>query len=187
MFARNAIRACCLAAAPFVVSAACAGEPHVEVTHDAALDATRIHASMTMAAPPAAVYSIISECERAPAFVPKLASCRITRRDPGGRWDVRITEFHPIPFITIHARTRNSYEPDKRVTFHLLGGDMRVSEGEWRLTPRDNGRETLVEYDAAFALNFAAPRFLIDRTAAADFPTLLRNVERESLARTGQR
>ena len=112
---------------------------------------------------------------------------RITRRDPGGRWDVRITEFHPIPFITIHARTRNSYEPDKRVTFHLLGGDMRVSEGEWRLTPRDNGRETLVEYDAAFALNFAAPRFLIDRTAAADFPTLLRHVERESLARTGQR
>ncbi|MDI3471236.1 MAG: hypothetical protein OJF62_003299 [Pseudolabrys sp.] len=173
----------CLAAASLLAGAAAmAEEPQVSVTHDAARDATQVHASMTMPAPPMAVFAVLSECERAVTIVPNLVSCHVVQRDPAGHWDIRATEFKLMLLVTIHAQTRNTYEPGKRIAFRLVGGDMRISEGEWRLTPAPNGG-THVDYRATFAINIPAPRFMIDQAAKDDIPTLMRNVERASSAR----
>jgi ribosome-associated toxin RatA of RatAB toxin-antitoxin module len=167
--------------------AAAQSEPSLRIEHDEARDAMAVHASIDIAASPQIVFGVITDCNRAPKFVPNLESCRILQRDPKGRWEVRETILNVMMLPRIRAVSRSEIEPPKRFAFHKVEGDMRISEGAWRLEPLDKGKATRVHYDALFALDYPVPRFLVESAAHRDFPTLLKGVERESLEDAAKR
>jgi uncharacterized membrane protein len=162
-------------------------EPALTITHDDVRDAMVIDASIEIAAPPASVWKVIADCDRAPKYVPNMESCRIVQRDPGGRWQIRETVLNVTLLPRIRSRSRVELEPARRMSFKSAGGDMRIADGSWRLEPLAKGKATRLHYHSLLALNFFVPQFLLNQAAARDFPTLMKNIERESLADAGER
>jgi uncharacterized protein YndB with AHSA1/START domain len=110
------------------------------------------HASVDIHAPPARVWSVLSDCARAHRFMRDLISCRVLHRGSG--WEVRE---HRIHGWLLHPVMRNvlriSLTPNRRLGFHRISGDWARSEGAWTLTPIDNGRGTHVTYNIAAAID----------------------------------
>jgi uncharacterized membrane protein len=164
---------------------ALAGEPVVNVDTDEAMSAAHVRASIDIAAPPQTVWSVITDCARAPHIIPNLESCHIVKHDPAGRWDIRehiINWAALMPKIRTVVRT--NYEIGKRMLFKRVDGDMRVSQGEWKLEP--NARGTRLSYNALVAPNFPVPEFMIEHAVHEDMPNVLRAIERASEADAGK-
>ena len=96
-----------------------------------------------------AIWPIMTNCDRAPSFVPNLISCRILEQDPKGYWDVREQISSPAFFLP-NFRTvfRSNYELNRRIYFSRVAGDLESSEGQWLLVPINEGRATRVLYSA---------------------------------------
>ena len=167
---------------------AMAGEPSVNVETDQNTSAAHVRASIDIAAPPLTVWSVITDCARAPHIIPNLESCHIVKHDPAGRWDIRE---HVITWAAImpklHTVVRTSYDVGRRMFFKRVAGDMRVSQGEWRLDPLANAHATRLSYNALVAPNFPVPEFIVEHTVHQDLPNLLRAIERASEADAAKR
>jgi uncharacterized membrane protein len=177
----------CLFAAAAILAAgtlrAAASEPVVHVEPDEKANAAHVRASIDISAPPLTVWAVITDCARQPQIVPNLESCRIVKHDPGGHWDIRE---HVINWAALLPKlrtvVRTSYEIGHRMLFKRVDGDMRVSQGEWRVEPLGNGQATRLYYNALVAPNFPVPEFLIERAVHQDLPNLLHAIERASVA-----
>ncbi len=170
-----------------VGSVRAADDPVVHVETDETVNAARVSASIDIAAPPRVVWNVITDCARSPQFIAKLESCRILDRDPAGRWDIRE---HIINWALLMPKlrtvVRHSYEIGHRLTFKRVEGDMRISEGEWRVEPMANARTTRLFYKALVAPGFPVPDFLIEHTINTDLPDILRAIQTASLADAGK-
>lgn len=139
-------------------------------------------ASMDVNAPPATVWSILSDCAQARRFMRSLISCRIVEQGDG--WDVREHRSRGWP---LHPVMRNvshvTLDPDRRLTFRLIEGDWTRSDGEWTLTPIDGGRGTHVTYriDAAIpgGLPAGISQTLLVNNVRGTLSALRRQAERE--------
>jgi carbon monoxide dehydrogenase subunit G len=156
-------------------------EPKVSISHDQPRDAMVIHASIDIEAPPAIVWAVITDCKRAPNYVPNMESCRVVEREPHDRWQVRETVHNVMLLPRIRSVSRVEFDKDRRMSFKKAGGDMRIAEGEWRLDPLEKGKATRLRYDAVLALNMSVPNFMVENIAKRDVPALMKNIERESL------
>jgi len=160
---------------------ALAGEPIVHVETDEARSAAHVRASIDIAAPPQTVWSVITDCARAPRIIPNLESCHILKHDPAGHWDIREHVINWAALMPkIHTVVRTNYETGKRIIFKRVDGDMRVSQGEWKLEPNAHG--THLSYNALVAPNFPVPEFMIEHAVHEDMPNMLRAIERASEA-----
>jgi carbon monoxide dehydrogenase subunit G len=156
-------------------------EPKFTVSHDDARDAMVVHAAIDIEAPPSIVWNVITDCNRAPKYVPNMESCRIVEREPRGG-QIRESIHNVMLLPRIRSRSRVEFDKDRRMSFKNAGGDMRIAEGEWRLDPIDKGKATRLRYDAMLALNMSVPNFMVENIANRDVPALMKNIERESLA-----
>jgi len=174
-----------VAAAIVAASTHCAvaGQPSVHVDTDEKVNAAHVRASIDIAAPPAAVWGVITDCARQPQIVPNLESCRIVKHDPAGRWDIRE---HIINWAALMPKlrtvVRTSYDGIHRMLFKRVDGDMRISEGEWRIEPTANARASRLYYTALVAPKMPVPQFMIEHTVQNELPNLLRAIERASVA-----
>jgi uncharacterized membrane protein len=159
-----------------------AGVTHAEdseltlsTSYDNKTDATRIRGSIAIAAPPMAVWKVLNDCPRMPKIIPHLESCRVLEKDPAGHWDVTENVVNPPLLSRVRTIMRNTLEPGKRLAFKLVRGDLRVSEGEWRLEAA--GKGTMLIHDAVVAPNFFAPQFVLEQAIKTDFPNVLRAIK----------
>jgi len=167
---------------------ATAGNPVVRVDTDEKTNAAHVRASIDIAAPPPVVWAVITDCARSPHIIPNLESCRIVKHDAGGRWDIRehiINWAALLPKLRTVVRT--SYEMGHRMLFKRVDGDMRISEGEWRIEPTENAKASRLYYNALVAPNFPVPEFLVERSVHSDLPNLLHAIERASVADAAKR
>ena len=174
----------CLMALAFVTAGTLrvlAGEPTVNVDTDESLGAAHVRASIDIAAPPLTVWGVLTDCARAPHIIPNLESCHIVQHDPAGHWDIRE---HIINWAALMPKmrtvVRTSYEAGRRMLFKRVDGDMRVSQGEWRLDPLANARATRLSYNALVAPSFPVPEFMVEHAIHEDLPNLLRAIEHAS-------
>jgi hypothetical protein len=82
---------------------------------------------------------------------------------------------------SVRSVFREDFEPPNRMTFHQVGGDLKVLEGEWRLTP--HGDSTQVTYEAHVAAPFSVPGWLARLALRHDVPMALLALRREAMAR----
>ena len=138
-----------------------------------------VHASIDIAAPPAVVFRIILDCDRAARMSPGVKHCRVVSRAPDGteirEHAVKWTFFMP----TLRSTSRVTLEPDRRVGFTCIGGDIRACEGSWTLEPLDGGARTRVTYDLWATAPFAVPARLISGMMRRDVPASLKALRRE--------
>jgi carbon monoxide dehydrogenase subunit G len=161
-----------------------ASPPQVSVEYDEDASAARVSASIDISAPPQTVYALMIDCSRALRIVTGLESCRVIERSADGKWDVR-EHIISISFLLPRVRNvfRSEYDQDRRIRFRRVGGDLRVSDGEWHLQPLAGG--TRVTYGAHVALSAPVPGPLVRQAIRYDLPNTLIALRRESLE--GQR
>ena len=119
-------------------------------------DGSTARASMDVRAAPEAVWDLISDCRHARRLMEELLSCRVLEQGEG--WQVREHRvrgwlFRPV----LRNVARVELHPYSRLSFRRVAGDWTRSDGEWVLTPIDDGRGTHVEYRVAAELNTLFP------------------------------
>ncbi|MGE0063834.1 MAG: SRPBCC family protein [Xanthobacteraceae bacterium] len=176
-----ALPAAAQAPTPDEAAALAAGEPAVNVAMDSAIDAARVRAAIDIPAPPATVWSVMTDCAHMMRFVPGLESCRVVEADPQGRWDVREHKINWAWFLpNIRTVFRADYDKPKTIKFRRIGGDLKMSEGQWRLVPRDGGTRLL--YDALVAADVPVPNFVVLEAIRTDMAKVLRQLRAECAA-----
>ncbi|QUD87002.1 SRPBCC family protein [Phenylobacterium montanum] len=159
--------------------------PAVEVTADPHGASGLIRGAVDIDAPPATVWRVLVDCAGAPRLMVNLKSCRILRRDPGGRWDEReqISRGGLLPGVrtVVHA----DYEPTGRIDFHSIAGDLKLLQGEWRLQSLAGGARTRVLYESRVTASFIAPGPLVRTVLRRDMPKTLANLRDACEARAG--
>src|SRR5690606_34501384 len=156
------------------------GKPYVRVASEPG-GVGVIRAAIDIDAPPEVVWRVMVDCALAPRMVADLKSCRVLDRDPAGRWDVREHVSRNFPLPQVRSVFRSDYDPPKSVRMKKAGGEMRVLEAEWRLTPVE-GR-TLVVYENRVALPFPVPAPFARAALRRAVPKALLALRREAVAR----
>ena len=92
--------------------------------------------SVTVAQPQSRIYALINDVERYPEFVPGCTEARVEAR----------TAREVIATLTVRRgplraqfTTRNELEPERRISMRLVRGPFRMLDGEWLLTPLEDG------------------------------------------------
>ena len=150
--------------------------PIVTVEADAKGASGDIRAQVDIAAPPELVWRVLIDCAQAPRLMVGAKSCRVLRRDAGGRWDVReqISSGGLLP--SIRTVLRSDYDAPRTVYFHRIDGDLKVLEGSWRLEPLDGGLGTRVIYESRVTAPFGVPAFLARSVLRKDMPRTMNNL-----------
>ena len=160
------------------------GRPFVEVSADPDGASGVILAAIDVAAPQAAVWSVMTDCDLAPRMVPNLKSCRVLERDPQGRWDVR-EEISKMTFApSVRTVYHEDFDPPRAMAFHRTGGDLSIFDGDWKLEP--HGDQVRVTYQARVAAPFAVPGWAARLALHHDVAVALAALRREAIARAGQ-
>jgi ribosome-associated toxin RatA of RatAB toxin-antitoxin module len=156
--------------------------PEVSVDYDEDAAAARVTAAIDISAPPQIVYAVMLDCSLALKIVSGLESCRVTERSADGAWDVRE---HIISISVLLPRIRNvfrsDYQRNRSIRFRRVDGDLKLSDGEWRLQPLAGGTATRVTYRSHVALSAPVPGPLVRAAIRYDIPGMLLALRRESL------
>lgn len=137
-----------------------------------------VRARIEIAAPAAVVFRTLLDCARASRIMPGVRRCRVISTDPGGEIREHVVKWSFF-LPALHSTSRVSLEPDRRIQFTCVGGDIRACEGSWRLTPLDGGRRTQVDYDMWATAPFGLPAGLIGGMMRRDAPIALEALRRE--------
>lgn len=137
--------------------------------------------AVDIAAPPEVVWRTITDCGRAGRMAPNIRSCRITVRDPAGRWDVREMVVGSGLLPSFRTEFRSDFTPLRSIRFRCTAGDVRFCNGQWRLEPLVGGR-TRVLYENRASSPFPAPAVVARAAMRMDLTNALRALRREAEA-----
>ena len=158
------------------------GGVHAEVHPDGDGVSGVVFGAVEIAAPPAVVWRTITDCGRAGRMAPNIRSCRITLRDPAGRWDVREMVVRNGLMPSFRTEFRSEFTPPRSIRFRCTAGDIRFCDGEWRLEPLAGGR-TRVLYENRASSPFPAPAIVARAAMRMDLADALRALRREAETR----
>jgi uncharacterized protein YndB with AHSA1/START domain len=134
----------------------------------------RVRAAVRINAPPETIWSAVTDCREALAFVPGLRRCRRLDGAPDGSWqdvehEMRISWLLP----SVRYVFRAWYERPYRIDFHRISGDLKQEEGTWLLTRTPDGAGTVVEYEVYIDPGFWIPQALMKLSLRRDIPAVL--------------
>jgi ribosome-associated toxin RatA of RatAB toxin-antitoxin module len=139
-----------------------------------------IYAEAYLSADPERVWNNLTNCGKATDFVPYLISCRILSEDKKSRWDVRENISAPPLSPKVRTVIRNEFGRHE-FSYHLIGGDLKISEGTWKVMPDVRG--TRIIYSARFQPPTFAPTFLMASAMRRNMSEMFGNLERLSKGR----
>ena len=155
------------------------GGVHAEVHPDGDGVSGLVRGAVDIDAPPAVVWRTITDCGRAGRMAPSVKSCRITARDPDGRWDIREMTVRSGIMPPFRTEFRSEFTPLRSIRFRCTAGDIRTCDGEWRLESLAGGR-TRVVYENRASSPFPAPAILARAAMRLDLADALRALRREA-------
>lgn len=149
--------------------------------------AASVSATIDVAAPPSAVWAALTDCDHAARYMPKLISCKVLEKGPGGRWEIRE---HRLRGGLLKSEMRNVFRadfvPNKSLSFHRVGGDWKTSQGQWNLTALDGGNATHVTYHIEVAVNGPVPTSLVRSAVVKGMPQSMLALRREAVSRAAR-
>ena len=134
--------------------------------------------------PPANVWSVLTDFERWPEFMPLLDGTRVERRVGPRLWVEQRYRILLVPFA--HTTIYDLEPRDGRLSWSLdeaAPHDIASSCGAWALVPIAEGRETLVRYDARMSAGRAVPGFVERMLRDRSLEQLLTGLRAEVLRR----
>lgn len=118
-------------------------------------------ADSLIARPPAQVWSVLTDFERWPDFMPLIEKTQVAKRDGSRLW---IAQQFKVMFVSMgHTTIYELDSRDGRLSWQLdteAPHDIAASEGAWQLVPVADGRETLVRYTAQMRAGRGVPEFV---------------------------
>lgn len=157
------------------------GGVHAEVHPDGDGVSGLVLGAVDIDATPAVVWRTITDCGRAGRMAPSVKACRITTRDPDGRWDIREMIVRSGIMPSFRTEFRSEFTPPRSIRFRCTAGDIRTCTGEWRLEALAGGR-TRVVYENRASSPFPAPAIVARAAMRLDLADALRALRREAEA-----
>jgi uncharacterized protein YndB with AHSA1/START domain len=141
-----------------------------------------VRAVIDIPAPPERVWRTILDCRLAARMTPSVKRCAVLERSPDGRAETRehwIKRglFSPM----LRSVSRLELEPGRRIGFRCIGGDIDDCEGQWLLTPLEDGAGTRVVYENKVSAPFGLPSGMAAAAMRRDVPAALQALKRECL------
>ena len=142
----------------------------------------RIRAAVLVEAPPQSIWTVLSDCESAPAYLDNVQSCELVETLDGGQAQVfrqraKLRWFMP----SFEHEFRLDYEPYDRMRVTRVSGPFEQLDGVWWLVPDTAGR-TRVIYRLDIEPGPLIPRFLLSRPLRRDILNAMRAVRERSEA-----
>jgi len=119
-----------------------------------------------------AVWKVIGDCKYEFIYIRGLKTCEVLK--PGRthmlvRHRLRNSWYTPTLDFTFEAIRK----PDDFGEAHLVEGDLRVLEGEWRLVSLGEEKGVIVIHEIRIQPRIPAPRWLVRRSLRNDLPDML--------------
>ncbi len=160
--------------APEVTARLASGEIVVAESPSAGTQRGRVRAAVRIAADPEAIWKVMTNCARAPEFVPNLRHCEVLEAAADGSWEVLR---HEVKYLwlwpRLHYVFRADYRRPERVDFRHVSGDFKEQEGSWILRRLPDTAHTIVGYEVYLDPGFRVPQSIVRRALAKDLPALL--------------
>jgi ribosome-associated toxin RatA of RatAB toxin-antitoxin module len=134
-----------------------------------------VRAAVRIAAPPATVFRVMTDCAEALTFVPHLKRCAVLETAPDWSWQLiaqRLDYGWYAPALDYVIRA--DYTPDRSVAMRQVRGDFVVNEGRWELEPLSDGVHTLLTYEIHAVPPSYVPTWLQRRSVVRELPAMLR-------------
>jgi hypothetical protein len=132
-----------------------------------------IKVAIEVAAPPRAIWDVLTACQIAPEYVPNVQGCRSIEKLEGGRAELFVQTVKPAFFLpTFEHVFRLDYEPYTRIGVHRVSGPLESMDGDWWLLPQADGTILLL-YELAVDPGIPVPRFFVRGTMKRDIPKIL--------------
>jgi hypothetical protein len=133
-------------------------------------------------APPAVVWKLLMDCAAAERLMPSNRGCRVLKRDPAGRWDIREHIIKTPLMPNMRTVFREDLTPEKSMVITRVEGDLKVIGGEWRLEPLAGGARTRVSQEMRIEPAFPAPGPMVRQFLRGEVSGGLANLKREAEA-----
>jgi ribosome-associated toxin RatA of RatAB toxin-antitoxin module len=142
---------------------------------------------------PDCVWSVLTDFESWPGFMPHIKRTEITRRDAGQMW---VRQSFRIAVVSMRHTTIYNLDPRQGELHWRLDtespADIAATQGRWQLVPIDEGSHTLLRYRAAMNPGRRVPGFvekmLVNRSLRDLIGSLSEEVaRREELRAAGER
>lgn len=138
--------------------------------------------------PPANVWTVLTDFERWPEFMPLIDGTRIGRRAGAKLW---VEQRYSIMLMPFGHTTIYELDPrDGRLLWNLdeaAPHDIAGSRGAWALVPIGGGQQTLVRYDARMSAGRAVPEFVERMLRDRSLEQMLAGLRAEVLRRFPER
>ena len=133
-----------------------------------------VNAQGEVAAPPAAVWRILTDYDRMAEFVPDLHSAKVLSRSGDSAVVEQLGVARFLFFrreIRLVVQVRE--QPISQIDISLVDGDMKVYNCTWRLVPVPETGGTRVVYSGALAPKFYVPGMLGSNLIRADIARMM--------------
>src|SRR6185436_2797041 len=91
-----------------------------------------VKVAIEVAAPPRAIWDVLTACQIAPEYVPNVVSCRSLEKLDDGRAELFVQVVKPAFFLpTFEHVFRLDYDPYRRIDGHRVSGPIAHMEGSW--------------------------------------------------------
>jgi hypothetical protein len=135
----------------------------------------RVFAAVRIKAGREAIWAVMTDCARAPSFVPGLVHCRRVKTAPDGAWDLIEHEVKYVwPLPPVRYIFRADYQRPRRIDFRRVSGDLKDQRGTWRLEVTADGSATTVEYELYLDPGFWVPQALVRHMLRQRLPAVLK-------------
>lgn len=137
-------------------------------------------ASVLIPYPPAQVWSVVTDFESRPQYVPGAKSVQILRREGNRLW---IAEHLRILLINVRFVVISTVEPEQGsvnwVLDHSAENDIADTTGSWTVVPLQDGQETLVRYRTSIDSGRSVPRVIEDYLTQRSLPKVVDGLRTE--------
>jgi ribosome-associated toxin RatA of RatAB toxin-antitoxin module len=132
-----------------------------------------VQAAIAIKATPREIWGVVTDCDKAPEFVPGVLSCeRLQVLEPGRVELFRQTVKYSWYLPRLEYDFRLEYFPYEQLNFRRVGGSLKRLDGTWWLEPLGRN-QTLVFYAVDLDPGFLMPQFVVRKALSKDLPKVL--------------
>lgn len=137
-------------------------------------------ASAIIPYPPAEVWSVVTDFESRPRFVPGNKEAQIVRREGNRVW---IAEHLRVLLINVRFVVISTLEPEQGTVTWVIDRDaphdIADTTGSWTVVPLEGGQATLVRYRTWIDSGRSVPRFVEDFLTKRSLPKIVEGIRGE--------